>query len=191
MSHGPFGLEEETLASVPDCCAVVNVALISMRASANINARLIFIFMLVPFARRCPLIRNFESLLYVQPSKRLQRYQMRSAFAAHSECGPGNVPAEDIVPHSRFRVCCKLRAYPDSSKGWGTSWVPLPLVLTGCLVLVRSSGLRLRPRLALTFEIEFDRSADEILQGCFVDRFALVEVYGAPDVALKARIEES
>jgi len=51
----------------------------------------------------------------------------------------------------------------------------------------RSPGLRL----GLTFALEIERhcSADEILQGRLVDLVAFVDVYGAPDIPVKAGVE--
>ena len=69
----------------------------------------------------------------------------------------------------------------------------------GCSDLPRSPGLRLGLWLGLGLglwlglrlglEIEGDGSADEILQGCFIDLVAFVEVDGAPDIAFEAGVE--
>src|ERR1019366_7412202 len=48
MSHGPFGLGGGTLA--PACSAIVNVAPISVSASASISTRSILVFMFILFA---------------------------------------------------------------------------------------------------------------------------------------------
>ena len=48
---------------------------------------------------------------------------------------------------------------------------------------------RLGLGLGLTLEIERHRSADEILQGRFIDFVAFVDVDGAPDIPLEAGVE--
>ena len=53
----------------------------------------------------------------------------------------------------------------------------------------RSPGLRLAVLLALALEIEGHGSADEILQGRLIDLVGLVDVDGAPDIAVEAGVE--
>src|ERR1035441_60466 len=50
MSQGPFGLGRGSLGPAPACCAIVNVAPITVSASSNISTRLILVFMLIPSA---------------------------------------------------------------------------------------------------------------------------------------------
>ena len=50
-------------------------------------------------------------------------------------------------------------------------------------------GLDRFGRLALAFEIERYGSADEILQGRFIDFAAFGDVDGAPDIPVKAGVE--
>src|ERR1019366_303904 len=54
MSHGPFGLGGGTLAPAPACWAIINVAPISVSASASIRTSLVLVFMFILFA----LLRN-------------------------------------------------------------------------------------------------------------------------------------
>ncbi len=46
-----------------------------------------------------------------------------------------------------------------------------------------------RPKLALALEIERHGGTNEVLQGRLIDRVALVDVDGAPDVPLQAGVE--
>src|SRR5207245_2260694 len=46
-------------------------------------------------------------------------------------------------------------------------------------------------RLALALEIERHCSANEILQGSLIDRVAVVDVDGAPDIPVEAGVEET
>jgi hypothetical protein len=52
-----------------------------------------------------------------------------------------------------------------------------------------TTPLRLVLGLALALEIERHCSADEILQGRLIDLLAFVDVDGAPDIPLEARVE--
>src|ERR1700685_3077566 len=63
------------------------------------------------------------------------------------------------------------------------------LKLAGTLT-ARGPELRLRWILALALEIERHGGADEILQSRLVDLVAFVDVDGAPDIALEARVEK-
>src|SRR5450759_2472063 len=64
MSHGPFGLGGGTLA--PACWAIVNVAPISVSASASISTRLVLVFMSILFA----LPGLFRHLLFLPGGRR-------------------------------------------------------------------------------------------------------------------------
>src|ERR1017187_10601435 len=64
MSHGPFGLGGGTLA--PACSAIVNVAPISVSASASISTRSILVFMFILFA----LPGLFRHLLFLPGGRR-------------------------------------------------------------------------------------------------------------------------
>src|SRR5450759_1717646 len=66
MSHGPVGLGGGTLAPVPACWAIVNVAPISVSASASISTRLILVFMFILFA----LPGLFRHLLFLPGGRR-------------------------------------------------------------------------------------------------------------------------
>jgi hypothetical protein len=55
----------------------------------------------------------------------------------------------------------------------------------------RSARLRLGLRFTVALEIERHRSADEVLQGRLIDLVPFVNVDGAPDIPLEARIEEA
>ena len=57
--------------------------------------------------------------------------------------------------------------------------------LAGPLAARSAPGLRL----ALGMEIERHCSADQILQGRFIDLVALVNVDGAPDIPVEAGVE--
>ena len=48
---------------------------------------------------------------------------------------------------------------------------------------------RFRALCASTLEIERHCSADELLQGRLIDLLAFVDVNGAPDIAVKTRVE--
>ena len=67
---------------------------------------------------------------------------------------------------------------------WDETWPVPAMKLVGPLA-ARSPGIRL----VLALEIERHCSADEILQGRFIDLVAFVDVDGAPDIPVEAGVE--
>jgi hypothetical protein len=81
---------------------------------------------------------------------------------------------------------------------WKTGWasrVKAPAEMNACAntfyllaeVLLSPRGLALR--FALTLDIQGHGGADEVFQGRLVDLVALMNVDGAPDIALEAGVE--
>src|ERR1017187_2530144 len=98
MSHGPFGLGGGTLA--PACSAIVNVAPISVSASASISTRSILVFMFILF----PLPGLFRHLLFLPGGRRPCGWNCSNPVRRWTIPGPPPAAARRIRSATRSHI---------------------------------------------------------------------------------------
>src|ERR1019366_4257192 len=98
MSHGPFGLGGGTLA--PACSAIVNVAPISVSASASISTRSILVFMFILF----PLPVLFRHLLFLPGGRRPCGWNCSNPVRRWTIPGPPPAAARRIRSATRSHI---------------------------------------------------------------------------------------